>query len=188
VILLARHGETPDNASGRIQGHRDPPLSEHGREQALALAEQAAAQGARAVWVSHLRRARETAAIVGARLGVEPVVDPRLAEAWMGEWEGRFKEELQSEQAEEWAAYGRGGAFRFPGGESLPELRDRVLAALDDVRAGPAPALVVCHGGAIRAAFASASPRGLDAFHELGDVANGDVLVLPEPVGASPVG
>ncbi len=188
MILLARHGETTDNAEGRIQGRRDPPLSDRGREQALTMAAEAAERGINAVYTSELRRARETAAAVAARLGVQPVVDARLAEAWMGEWEGRLKAELQAEQAEQWAAYQRGGAFRFPGGESLPELAARVIAALDDVRAGAEPAFVVCHGGAIRAAFASRSPRGLDAFHELGDVANGDVLVLPEPVGASAVG
>lgn len=188
MILLARHGETAANAEGRIQGRRDPPLSDRGREQARAMAADVVERRIHAVYTSQLRRARETAAAVAARIGVEPVVDTRLAEAWMGEWEGRLKAELKAEQAERWAAYQRGGAFRFPGGESLPELEARVIAALDDVRSAAEPAFVVCHGGAIRAAFASRSPRGLDAFHELGDVANGDVLILPEPVGAGAVG
>ena len=187
MILLARHGETADNAAGRIQGHVDPPLTARGLEQARELAERVGERGVRALYTSHLRRARETAEVVAARLDLEATVDARLAEAWMGEWEGRLKEEVSRHEAEEWAAYWRGGAFRFPGGESLPELQARVLAALADVRAGPLPALVVCHGGAIRAAWTGADPRGLEAFHELGDVGNGDVLVLPEPVGASPV-
>jgi len=185
VIILARHGETPDNAApSRIQGHRDPSLSPRGREQARAMADDMAAMGIAALHTSHLRRARETADFVAARLGIEPALDPRLAEARMGEWEGRLKGDLQRERPEEWAAWRRGGAsFRFPGGESLAELQERVLAALADVRAGPLPALVVCHGGCIRAAFAHASPRGLDAFHELSDVANAAVLTLPEPAG-----
>ncbi len=186
MILLARHGETPDNAEPqRIQGHRDPPLSPRGREQARALAEGMATAGVAALYTSHLRRARETAAFVADRLGVEPVVDMRLAEARMGEWEGRLKLDLERERPEQWAAWRRGGGFRFPGGESLAELQDRVLAALSEVRVGPLPALVICHGGSIRAAFAHASPRGLDAFHDLGDVANAAVLTLPEPAGVA---
>lgn len=60
-----------------------------------------------------------------------------------------------------WAS--RGGPFRlyrFPGGESLAEHRVRVAAALVTVRAGPLPALVVCHGGTIRAVGGLAGPRG----------------------------
>lgn len=185
MILLARHGETPDNAPPqRIQGHRDPALSPLGQEQSRAMAEAMAARGIAALHTSHLRRARETAGFVAAHLGIEPIVDPRLAEARMGEWEGRLKDDLQRERPEQWAAWRRGGArFRFPGGESLAELQERVLAALIEVRAGPLPALVICHGGTVRAAFAGASPRGLDAFHELAEVANAAVLTLPEPVG-----
>lgn len=184
MILLARHGETTDNADpSRVMGHRDPPLSSLGREQAAAMAEDMATRGIAALHTSHLRRALETAEFVATRIGIEPTVDPRLAEARMGEWEGRLKRDLERERPEQWAAWRRGGAgFRFPGGESLPELQERVLAALAEVRAGPLPALVICHGGSIRAAFAHASPRGLDSFHELADVANVAVLTLPEPV------
>jgi broad specificity phosphatase PhoE len=70
-----------------------------------------------------------------------------------------------------------GNGFRFPGGESLAEHLERVMAALDEVVAGPLPALVVCHGGTIRCAFAQHNERGLDAFHEL-DVANAVPLRL----------
>ena len=51
-------------------------------------------------------------------------------------------------------------------------------AALAEIRAGAVPALVVCHGGTIRCAFAAAHPDGLDAFHEL-DVPNATVMKLP---------
>jgi len=44
-VLLARHGETDDNAARRFQGHRDPPLDELGRAQALALGEELAGAG-----------------------------------------------------------------------------------------------------------------------------------------------
>jgi broad specificity phosphatase PhoE len=182
VILLARHGRTADNAPPqRIQGSRDPRLDDVGRRQAVELAAAAEPYGIAALWTSRLLRARETAAIVGDALGLEPRVDERLAESHRGSWEGRLIEEVQREEPEAWAAWLRAGAaFRFPGGgESLAEHQERVLSALADVAAGPLPALVICHGGTIRAAIAAAHSDGLDAFNDL-DVPNATVIPLPD--------
>lgn len=169
TILLARHGETDDNRDPiRIQGSRDTPLNDTGRAQAAQLAERVAGEGVASLWCSHLLRARETAEIVGARLGLEPHVDPRLAEADRGRLEGRLWQDVAREEPELYAAWRAAGAgFRFPGGESLGEQAERVTAALEDVRAsGRLPALVVCHGGSIRVVLCALDGRGLDAFHD----------------------
>jgi len=181
VILLARHGETDDNVPPqRFMGSRDTPLNDRGREQARALGAAVADRGLAAVWTSRLARARETAEIVGAPIGLAPRVDDRLAESHRGRWEGRLVTDIAREEPDLWAAWRRGGAgFRFPGGESLREHQDRALAALDAVRDGPLPALVVAHGGTIRAIAAAAHPHGLDAFHDL-EVPNGAVFSLDD--------
>ena len=169
TILLARHGETDDNIEPiRIQGRRDTPLNDTGRAQAAELAERVAGEGIASLWSSRLSRARETAEIVGARLGLEPGIDDRLAEGDRGELEGRYWRDVAREDPELYAAWRRAGeTFRFPGGESLREQMDRTLAALADIRAaGPLPALVVAHGGSIRVVRCSEDPRGLDAFHD----------------------
>ena len=180
MILLARHGETDDNVPPqRVQGWIDSPLNDRGRTQALELAAAVKTRGVAAVYSSHLSRARETAEIVARELGLEVTTDERLAESNRGDWEGRLLDEIERDEPELWAAWRRGGAdFRFPGGESLAEHADRVTAALAEVRAGPLPALCVCHGGTIRCAFALTNPRGLDSFHEL-DVPNAQPLELP---------
>ncbi len=180
MILLARHGETDDNVPPqRFMGWRDTPLNDRGREQAHALAAAVRARGLVAIWSSQLTRARETAEIVGAAVGVAAQVDERFAESHRGRWEGRVVTDIAREEPERWAAWRRGGAgFRFPGGESLLEHQTRALGALDDVRRGPLPALVVAHGGTIRA-IAAAHPRGLDAFHDL-EVPNGAVFTLDD--------
>jgi probable phosphoglycerate mutase len=170
VILLARHGETDDNRPPlRFQGQRDTPLNATGRAQAHELADRVAAreQPFAALWSSDLSRARETAEIVGARIGLAPRLDPRLREGDRGRWEGRLFEDVQREDPEGWDAWRRAGEdFRFPGGESLVEQTDRVIGALADVtQAGELPSLVVCHGGSIRVALCDADQRGLDAFH-----------------------
>jgi broad specificity phosphatase PhoE len=169
MILLARHGETDDNIPPlRFQGSRDTPLNATGREQAHALAERVAREhpDVQALHCSQLSRARETAEIVGAKIGLEPVIDPRFAEAFRGEWEGFLFEEIEERDPERYAAFRRADpGFRFPGGESLQEQQDRVMAGIEDARAaGADPALIVCHGGSIRVALCAVKGVGLDHF------------------------
>lgn len=168
-ILLARHGETDDNLEPiRFQGFRDTPLNDTGRAQAAELAERVAGDGIVSLWSSDLSRARETAEIVGRRIGLEPRLDPRLREASRGRWEGRLFIDVERDEPELYAAWMRAGPmFRFPGGESLQEQQDRVAAAIDEIRrTGALPALVVCHGGSIRVMLCLRDPRGLNAFHD----------------------
>jgi probable phosphoglycerate mutase len=167
-ILLARHGETDDNIEPiRIQGRIDTPLNDKGRAQAAELAERVAEEGVTSLWSSELSRARETAEIVGRRIGLEPSTDPRLAEGNRGRLEGRLWQEVARSEPNTYAAWRAAGEqFRFPEGESLLEQQQRVLAALDDIRAAaPGRSLVVCHGGSIRVVLCAGDPRGLRAFH-----------------------
>jgi broad specificity phosphatase PhoE len=178
-VLLARHGETNDNRQPiRVQGFTDTPLNDTGRRQAGELAEKIAADPVASLWASDLSRARETAEIVGARIGLRPALDARLREANRGRWEGRLFVDIERQEPDLYAAWRRAGdRFRFPGGESLLDQQQRVTAALGEIhRAGPLPALVVCHGGSIRVILCARDPRGLDAFHEF-DVPN--VAVIP---------
>jgi probable phosphoglycerate mutase len=157
MILLARHGRTADNAEGRILGRRDPPLDPAGRAAAEALAASVAGEGLAALWTSPLRRAQQTAAVVGVAAGLEPVVLEDLVESRRGAWEGRPFTELDAEQPEAFAAFERGDAdFAFPGGESLRAQSERTRRALDRIARGPQPALAVAHAGTIRAALALA--------------------------------
>ena len=169
MILLARHGETADNAPPvRFMGSRDTPLSQPGEAQARELADAVAQEGLAVIWTSGLRRARQTAQIVADAVDVPVRVDERLAESHRGDWEGRLVADLERDEPESWAAWRRAGAgFRFPGGESLGEHQARVLDALVDIAGGPHPALVISHGGTIRCAFAATRHGGLDSFHDL---------------------
>lgn len=156
TIHLARHGQTAYNHEGRFQGHLPVPLDATGRQQAAALAEAAAQVTLRSLWCSPLERARETAAIVAARIGLRPQEDARFAETDTGDWTDRSFAEIRVEDPEGFAAYQRSDhAFRYPGGESFAEQSDRVHAALADLRATAQllPALVVCHRGVIRLAL-----------------------------------
>ncbi len=178
-VLLARHGQTNDNLEPiKVQGFTDTPLNDTGRRQAFELAERVRDDGIASLWASDLSRARETAEIVGAAIGLRPRLDWRLREAWRGRWEGSTFVDIERAEPELYARWLRAGdEWRFPGGESLLDQQRRVSACLKDVRAwDELPALVVCHGGSIRVMLCAADPRGLDAFHEF-DVPN--VAVVP---------
>lgn len=181
MIALARHGQTADNVEGRFQGQLDVPLDAVGERQAVELADAAAQRGDFvALYCSPLRRARQTAEVVGARLGLSPRDEPRFAEHDTGDWTGRLKADIAQEEPELWAAHLAGGPFRFPGagGESLQDLMDRVVEGLVAVtQAGELPALVVCHRGVIRAARAHTHVRGLATFHDW-EVPNAELIAL----------
>lgn len=156
MIALARHGETPYNAERRFQGHLPVPLTARGREQAHELARVAAQREWSALICSPLERARETAAIVGKVIGLEPREDARFAETDCGDWTDRSFDEVEAEQPEQFAAYRRADPdFAFPGGESFAAQQRRVLEGIEVARCGPVPALVVCHRGTIRLALAA---------------------------------
>lgn len=161
-VYLARHGQTAYNLERRFQGHLPVPLDDTGREQAADLAVRASAGAAGraggipfiALWCSPLPRARETADIVAARLGLEPREDPRLMETDAGDWTDRLFVDVQAEDPDGFAGFIEGRPdFAFPGGESFGQQGVRVAAALADVERGELPALVVCHGVVIRIAL-----------------------------------
>lgn len=169
MILLARHGQTDDSLPPvRVAGRIDTPLNAEGERQAAALAESLADAGIVSLLASPLLRARRTAEIVGARLGLPVAFDERFVESDRGRWQGMTVEEIAREDPDDWAAFQAGEPdFRFPGGESLAEHQDRVVAALVDVtQSGRLPALVVCHGGTISVARCHTQQRGLRAYHD----------------------
>ena len=181
-VYLARHGQTAYNLEGRFQGQLPVPLDATGRDQAVELAERAAAHGFSALWSSPLLRAKETALIVAERIGLSPREDARLMETDAGDWTDRSFAEVQLEAPQLFAAFLAGDpGFAFPGGESFAEQEVRVGAALEDVEAGELPALVVCHGMVIRAALSVRAGHWLPSGQR---VPNGALVPL-DPVEAA---
>jgi probable phosphoglycerate mutase len=157
TILLARHGETDWNREGRFQGWADPPLNATGRAQAVDLSVQLMAEELAAVYSSPLRRAYETAEVVAASRGLEPVTVDALREVDVGSWSGLSRAEIEQrfpEQYARWLDYGRG----WEDGETYEQMVDRVVEALQELaeaRDGER-ILAVTHGGPMRAASAFA--------------------------------
>ena len=109
AVYLLRHGRTASNASGTWQGQADVPLDDVGRHEAT-LAGQALRDLAPArVVSSDLVRAAETARALGAVVGLEPELDPRLREVAAGQWEGLTRTEIEERWPEELALEVRRG-------------------------------------------------------------------------------
>jgi broad specificity phosphatase PhoE len=154
--VLVRHGESTWNREHRIQGQLDPPLSEHGRDQAELLARRLAPAKPEAIYASDLRRALETAEPIGAatRVEVQPLAE--LREIFLGEWEGLHTTELAERFPEAWAGWTSEPNWDVvPGGEGAAAFEARVGAVLDGLleRHPHGNAIVVTHGGVIQIAL-----------------------------------
>ena len=133
-LLLVRHGETAWNVEGRYQGRTDVPLNATGLRQAWALAARLRGEPIAAVYASTLRRATATAEPIAAAHGLAVRRDPRLNEIDQGAWEGLRLGEIVQRWADLHARWEREPlAARPPGGETLAEVRARVLAALAEI-------------------------------------------------------
>ncbi|MER7723677.1 bifunctional RNase H/acid phosphatase [Streptomyces sp. NPDC096323] len=151
TFLLLRHGETALTPEKRFSGSggTDPELSAVGRGQAQRAAEAFAARGTvQEIVSSPLRRCRETAAAVAARLGLEVRIEEGLRETDFGAWEGLTFGEVRERYGADldaWLASAK--AAPTGGGESFAEVARRVAAARDRLvtRYAGRTVLVVTH-------------------------------------------
>ena len=151
ILLLARHGQTDDNARSVFQGQRGAGLNERGRAQAERLAARVAGT-IDLVVSSDLQRARETAEIVARAAKLDVAIDRALREVDVGAWSGLAYDEVAARFPEEWAAFRAGIDVARGGGETYAALAERIHAALSDIarRARGKRVLVVSHGAALR--------------------------------------
>jgi broad specificity phosphatase PhoE len=157
TFILVRHGQSTGNlSSGTLMGGwTDLPLTELGSVEASELASRLLdEQLPSAIVSSPLRRAAQTAAVLGERLSIEPVVlEPALREIGCGEVDGWPVPRVQERYPDAWANNSKqtDPDFRWPGGESYREFRERVLGAIEAIaRRHPGQrVLVVTHAGVI---------------------------------------
>ncbi len=151
LLLLVRHGESEWNAQRRLAGRADVGLSRRGRDQVSRIAPAVAALAPGTAVTSPLRRARQTATLLGYD---DAPVDERWQEADVGAWTGRDIAQLQRETNGQYAAW-RAGRYTPPDAESFTELRARVEQAIRSLLNASGTQLVITHGGPIRAACAA---------------------------------
>lgn len=149
TLLLIRHGQTDWNVQGRYTGQSDIPLNEVGREQAQQAAAQLRHEPPDVIMTSDLIRAYETAEIIAEACDIPVKTDPRLREINQGVWEGMYFLDIKARFAAEFAAREADPlSVAPPGGETVGQVRERVIAAITEaVRTYPGKRIaVVAHG------------------------------------------
>ncbi|MBW2712147.1 MAG: histidine phosphatase family protein [Deltaproteobacteria bacterium] len=187
-FILFRHGESEWNAQGRWQGQGDPSLTQTGRRQvqqtARSFVENPDTPTFQKIISSDLKRAAQSAKILGEALGLPIKVDARFRELDVGEWSGLSHEEISQRWPEDYNAFRAGDAEVCLGGaESWSMLRARFRQALGELALefSGKTILLVAHGGAIRSVLPglhldNAGWHGLDLPHALASAwAAGDV-------------
>ena len=196
LLLLLRHAESEWNAAGLWQGWADPPLSPAGETHATGAGRLLRSHGFTAAESSDLRRARRTAELVSAAIGLpDPVgITPDLREYDVGDWSGLTRAEIERRWPGGIDDWRHNRLAATPGGESRQAFLLRVVAAVTRIgSADPSgPVLVITHGGVISALARSlgADPAGpghlggrwFDATGE--GIRLGDEVAVLQPVPA----
>lgn len=181
-VLLVRHGQTDWNAAGKIQGASDVPLNDKGRRQAGELAAKMLASGETvgAIYSSPLSRALETAEIIGAALGMQPVPVGELTELSFGDWEGCSWDEIGQKWPEQFAAYSADREnYAPPNGESYAGMLSRAWPFVEALRrSGGTAALCVCHSAVMRGILAREHHLTVGESYRRLKLPNGALAVL----------
>lgn len=155
-LALLRHGHTPWNRAGRIQGRSNIALDPEARAQ-LATLRLPAPWDQADLWSSPLARAADTARLVGGRA---PMLAAALIEMNWGDWEGRYGTALRADPVsgfrdiEDW-----GWDYTPPNGESPRALRARLIPWVHSLSKD---SLAVCHIGVMRVLMAHATGWNFD--------------------------
>ena len=167
-FLLLRHGATRLHSGKIVMGRYDARLSDLGREQMAAMGRTLAAMDleARALYVSPLRRARDSAEIVNAALRLPIRVEEGFSEISLGAWDGLLIDEV----AKKWPAeYARRGQFlmsyRFDeDSESFYMVQHRAREALVRLlrRDESRDILILSHAGVIKCLWGLLQGRDID--------------------------
>jgi broad specificity phosphatase PhoE len=174
-IYITRHGQNVDNKDNILNGCRDYPLTDLGREQAKELAEKIKERGIyfNCIYSSPLIRALETAVIISGTLGgPKPISEDLLLERDFGIMTGKTKLEIQDLCAPDlYTAQGITYFTKPEGGETFPEAMDRAGKLLEKINSKHQDGniLLVCHGDIGKIIYAKYYnldwKTGLSEFH-----------------------
>ena len=186
-LVMLRHGQTEFNADSRMQGQLDTQLSDLGRAQAVAAAEVLGKRHPLVIVSSDLRRAYDTAVVLGEVTGLPVQVDTRLRETHLGDWQGMTHTEVDAQAPGARRAWRDDATWAPHGGESRVDVAGRSLPVIAELVASQSewgadepdrPVVVVAHGGAIAALTAALLGLPVDNWPVLGGMGNASWVQL----------
>lgn len=126
-IILLRHGETEWNRMKLFRGHSDIGLSQRGRSQARAAADLLSRRNISSIYTSPVPRAVQTAEMISEKIGVPFTEASELSDPDCGLWTGMsLNEARENFPMEFFHMENDPSQLRFPGGESVQEVAERV--------------------------------------------------------------
>jgi len=165
-LVVVRHGRTEWNRVERFRGRADIKLDEVGIKQAEAAAARIAEWQVLAVYSSPLRRALTTAEILAHPLGLEVKLLPGIIDIDYGEWQGLSPAEAAAKDGGLYSKWLESPhKMKFPGGESLAEVRERAASAVDGLIAQHPKETVVLMSHKVVCQILILSLLGLDNSH-----------------------
>ena len=179
ALLLIRHGDNDYLAKNKLPGHIPGiHLNQHGREQAVELANTLGKLPVKAIYSSPLERAIETAHPLAQSLGLAIQIRPNLTDTDPGEWAGRSLKVLSHTNL--WKVIqNTPSQAQFPGGETFIRCQERVVNAVSAITSAHKDDLVAifCHGDPIKLSVAHFLGMPLDHFQSL-SISPGSVTIL----------
>ncbi|SHK29835.1 phosphoserine phosphatase PspA [Thermocrinis minervae] len=134
-LYIVRHAESEWNPICRYQGLLDPDLSPRGEKQAELLGKEFSHINIDAIYSSPLRRTLKTAKAIAKNHNIEVIEDKRIIEIDHGLWSGLLQEEVKERFGEDFKLWlEEPHKVKFPEGESLEDVRQRVESFLEDVK------------------------------------------------------
>ena len=177
--MLLRHGQTEFNAGRRMQGQLDTELSDLGRAQAVAVSETLSKPRPLAIVSSDLRRAFNTATVLGERTGSPVALDARLRETHLGDWQGLTHSEIDVAAPGARLAWRNDATWAPHGGENRLDVADRSVPLIGELIVRETewgvdhrPVVLVAHGGLIAALTAALLGLPVDRWPALGGMGN----------------
>ncbi len=186
-LVMLRHGQTEFNAGSRMQGQLDTHLTELGLAQAAAAAEVLGKRQPLLIVSSDLRRAYDTAVVLGERIGSEVRVDVRLRETHLGDWQGLTHQQIDADAPGARMAWREDARWAPHGGESRVDVAARSLPLIAELVSEQAewgldepdrPVVLVAHGGLIAALTARLLGLPVDNWPVLGGMGNASWVQL----------
>ena len=186
-LVMLRHGQTEFNAGSRMQGQLDTELSDLGRDQAVAAAEVLAKRQPLLIVSSDLRRALDTAVVLGERSGLPVEVDTRLRETHLGDWQGMTHLEVDVAAPGARLAWRNDATWAPHGGESRVDVAQRGMPLVAELFADQTewgtdeperPVVLVAHGGLIAALTAALLKLPAANWPALGGMGNASWVQL----------
>ena len=185
IWYFIRHGEIQSNVDKVYAGWSDEALTARGVRQAEKAGEILKDRGIDKIYCSPLKRAVQTAEIIGKSIDLVPVLDKHFKEMRMGPWEGLSEDQIEMKFPKEWRIWNtRPAKLKLDGRETLKELQGRVIEGIKRQRRSEVggqrsgKVVVVTHVAIIRVLKLYTEGRDLNEYKKVPVPGNGEVFQI----------